>query len=325
MNTVVDNRVSAKTSPEVPAGVYAHRFQKKVMRINSSGRCNLTCPYCFTTMAKNGVSITRDDFAYLFDFFGEDIYMILTGAGDFFFGYSPRERLLEYILEHDVQVYLDINNVTIREFKDIPSANLEKIETIDISLHYSELQRRHLLDVWMKNLVTILKKYPKDSFIVKSILALDEVPLWNEIVQFYTQTVFRMTGKKMVLHCDEFDGRFGNPDIIRALDKFGQSCRDVADVVRVQPSSLARPGPCASKAAEPECILCPAGSRYFLIQNHGAILPCKEIWQQDRIELGNIKTRDVRPLSRPINCPGISNPNCMNGWRKRLPAWSKSF
>lgn len=93
--------------------------------MSSSGHCGLTCPYCLISpVAKNEPSLTRDDFEYLFKKFkNQKNGLIFSGKGDFFASYKKTDKLFSFILDHDIEVMLDINAQFIQECRDIAKKN----------------------------------------------------------------------------------------------------------------------------------------------------------------------------------------------------------
>jgi len=126
---------SSKDHKKLKAG-YPFRNQRKVFFVASSGVCNLRCSYCITNRPAANPSLSKEDFQFIFDYFGENIYFIFSGVGDFFCGYSEKEYLLGYLLKHDVKMYLNINAIDIKELGRDDLEGREKVDMIDISFHY---------------------------------------------------------------------------------------------------------------------------------------------------------------------------------------------
>ena len=137
--------------PEYEKGIYSFRNQRKVFFAASSGVCNLRCTYCITNRPTANPSLTKKDFAFIFDYFGENIYFIFSGVGDFFCGYREEEYLLRYLLKHDIRMYLDINAIDIKELGRDDLEGRDKIDMIDISFHYVAMKRQKLLERWLRS------------------------------------------------------------------------------------------------------------------------------------------------------------------------------
>ena len=90
-------------------GDYVYKDKRKGLFVSSSGICNLQCPYCITGCPHVNENLTKDDFASIFKYFGENIFFVFSGIGDFFCGYKEKDQLLRFLLHHDVKIsYLDI-------------------------------------------------------------------------------------------------------------------------------------------------------------------------------------------------------------------------
>jgi adenine C2-methylase RlmN of 23S rRNA A2503 and tRNA A37 len=65
---------------------YLYQEKRKGVFISSSGLCNLRCPYCITNRPRDNNNLNKDDFSFIFNYFGENIYFVFSGIGDFFCG-----------------------------------------------------------------------------------------------------------------------------------------------------------------------------------------------------------------------------------------------
>ena len=75
---------------------------------SSSGHCQLDCSYCIVNpVIKRNPSLTYEDLDFFMRAVGTSVFFIFSGKGDFFAGYSKKERLLGRLLERDVEVALD--------------------------------------------------------------------------------------------------------------------------------------------------------------------------------------------------------------------------
>ena len=171
--------------------------------MSSSGHCGLTCPYCLIKpVAKNEPSINRDDFKFLFEKFkNQKNGFIFSGKGDFFASYQRRDELLRYILDHDVEVMLDINCQFLQECRDLTREHFKKVKEINITMHYHQLKEKKILEEWEKNVKFLYKMCP-DNIKLNTIMSPPLTHLWEEALLFYEKHIFQDIGLKLLLICD---------------------------------------------------------------------------------------------------------------------------
>jgi MoaA/NifB/PqqE/SkfB family radical SAM enzyme len=140
--------------------------------ISSSGHCNLDCEYCIINpIVKHRPSLNFDDISYLLDSVEGKSALLFSGKGDFFAGYKKNDRLLSKILERDVDVGLDINGVIIHEFAELTDAQVGKVMHINLSMHYTQIKRKHALSTWAANANLIFQRWNWPSMLMNMILS----------------------------------------------------------------------------------------------------------------------------------------------------------
>lgn len=280
---------------------YFYKEKRNIFFAVNSGLCNLQCPYCITDRPNIKSNLNKDDFSFIFNYFGENIYFIFSGLGDFFCGYSVRDQLLNFLLQHDVTIFLDINGVDIKELGDHDLEGKEKIDMIDISYHFGTMKKQKVLHRWVNSVEKIHEN--KYNYYIKMIPSPLERDLWEEAIRFYEKEVFPITGKKLML----FPDTNTSVDLIRQLDEFERITADHKDAVSI----LVREG-LFKKSNFPSRITppCPAGSRYFRIFHTGDIVPCEFL--SNHFKLGNLKRKEVVTLKKDIFCNYTGFCDC--GW-----------
>lgn len=277
--------------------------------MSSSGHCALTCPYCLIDpVAKNEPSLDRSDFEFIFNRFkNEKCGFIFSGKGDFFASYKKSEKLLQYILDHDVEIMLDINAQFIQEFPELSQDNINKIKEINITMHYHQLKEKNLLDTWANNVRTLFNKIP-DSIIVNTIMSPPLVDLWEEALAFYEQQIFQNTEKKINLICDihyTTNDKFTKNDethLQKLLDRFPST------YVLGEPENMNLDFD--EHFIPNEEVKCPAGQKYFRVWNDGTVQGC--IPNTELSYMGNIKKREISIHKAPIRCFDANHCDC--GW-----------
>jgi sulfatase maturation enzyme AslB (radical SAM superfamily) len=317
-----------KPETPLPAGDtrhdYAHTNSRKVLRINSSGLCNLDCPYCFTNHAKKAASMSNGDIDFLFERLGEDILFIFTGVGDFFAGYQAEQRFLHNITQHNAELFLDANGVILHEFQHLSEDNMEKIRFFDVSYHYSTMKNKKLLERWADNMTIIADRMAPSRFIIKTIFAFPEMEIWKDILEFHAKHVFAATGKKLTIVLDEFDTRMQNKAVLKMVNTLISLYSD--SVVPKEYVPTAAKGQThyemATSLSQNEPCNCPAGSRYFKIDVDGNILPCDltgGFLADRKVVLGNTKKRQLFYLKNEYQCAQVQGPCCIKYWDDRYP------
>ena len=258
--------------------------------LSSSGHCTLDCPYCIIhPIAKREPSLTYDDIAFVLDQFNTKAFLAFSGKGDFFAGYRRSERLLSAVLDRDVEIGLDINGVLIHEFPELDQVQLDKIRSMNLTLHYQQIREKHLQKVWAENAKLLIDKKGEEMLLgtIMSPLVMD---LWEEALSFYQKEIFSRTGKKIVLV----------RDINRPLDEEGEAVllslkeRFSESVERIHRENF------EDLFQDCDHVMCPAGRSYFRIWNTGEIQGCPNI--PELAQCGNVKERNITIRDKLFRC-----------------------
>jgi hypothetical protein len=267
---------------------YENKSDRKVFFVTSSGLCNLNCSYCITGRPRIHSSLGLEDFTFLFDYFGDNIYFIFSGLGDFFCGYSADELLLKFLLGHNVNIFLDINGVDIKELGDPDLPGKEKIDMINVSYHYNTMKNQRLLDRWAESVRKIqANRYKYD---IKMVAAPAERDIWNEAVLFYKKEIQPITRQKLCIVPD------GLTDLASQCEGLNQLAAKFQEAVFFSGRGAMykeRPDDAASDHS------CPAGSRYFRLLHTGDIIPCELFYPQP---LGNLKQKTLSVFRKDVAC-----------------------
>jgi MoaA/NifB/PqqE/SkfB family radical SAM enzyme len=258
--------------------------------VSSSGHCTLDCPYCIIDpIAKREPSLDYGDIAFLLDTFKTKVFLAFSGKGDFFAGYRRSERLLSALLHREVEIGLDINGVLIHEFSELTPEQLEKIRSVNLTMHYQQIKEKNLQKIWAENAKVLIDRKGCDMLLgtIISPLLMD---LWEESLLFYDREIFSKTGKKIVLVRDinrPFDEE-GEALLMSLKDRFSDSVErihqeDFEEVFR-----------------DCDHVLCPAGRSYFRIWNNGDIQGCPNIPKLARC--GNVKERNIAVRDELFRC-----------------------
>lgn len=282
---------------------YLFKEKRKVFFTVSSGLCNLQCPYCITERPGFKDNLDKDDFSFIFKYFGQNIYFIFSGWGDFFCGYSAKDQLLRFLLQHDVAIFLDINGVDIKELSDQDLQGKEKIDMIDISYHFGAMKKHKVLNRWVHSIKNIHDG--GYNYYVKMIPSPLERDIWEEAILFYEREVLPITGKKLML----FPDTNTSVDLNSQLNEFEKITANHQDAVSI----LGRES-LFKKNNIPDAVMlpCPAGSRYFRISYTGEIVPCEFLAAHFKIGLGNLKRKEVITLKEDVLCNYTGFCDC--GW-----------
>ncbi|MDP2786084.1 MAG: hypothetical protein Q8O38_16060 [Sulfurimicrobium sp.] len=260
--------------------------------VSSSGHCSLDCAYCIVNpIVKHQPTLNFGDIEFLLDSTGKKAFLAFSGKGDFFAGYKKNERLLEKILERNVEAAFDINGVMIHEFPDLPPAALRKIRYLNLAMHFVQLTQKKALEEWEKNALLLICRMQsvnsaaelEKSLQVNFILSPGESAHWEPALIYYEERIFRKTGQKMVLIKDIL-ANFSEDDgsrISRLNERFSHMVKYVKEE------------DFAARFALHEFVLCPAGSSYFRVWNDGAIQGCPYV--SELSDCGNAKNRTFRP------------------------------
>jgi hypothetical protein len=272
--------------------------------LSSSGHCVLNCSYCVVTpVAKHQSSLSFDDINYMLNLMGnKKTLLIFSGKGDFFPGYRKKDRLLSRLLNLNVEIVLDINGVIIHEFNDLSAQQLQKIRSINLTMHYAAMKKTSFLQSWQRNAHDILKRKNGDTnFLMGFILTPGEQHIWSEAMTFYEKTIFAETGKKITLLRDElatWDDVL-NEGINQLQQRFEGITEPLGEVTNFQ-----------QKLLNIDSVLCPAGRRYYRVWNDGTVEGCPII--EARKCAGNVKERDVRLWDDDVYCNQVKYCDCVH-------------
>jgi len=273
------------------SGAYPYKEKRKVFFATSSGLCNLKCSYCITGRPSINNNLAVDDFAFIFDHFGENIYFVFSGIGDFFCGYPKKDYLLRFLLKHDVNIYLDINGVDIKELGDTDLEGKEKIDMINVSYHFGAMKRQGLLKQWVSSIRQI--QDGNYNYDIKVVASPNEKDILEEAITFYAHEVQPFTRQKLILVPD------GMVDLKPQLPELNRIAGAHPEAVMFFGRQSVYRGDCLSERLS---LPCAAGSRYFRIFNNGDIIPCELFANNIQSKLGNVKKRDVMTFRRDVFC-----------------------
>lgn len=300
---------------------YPFKKYRKVAYINSSGMCNLNCEYCFTNNNKAHASITKADFDFLIESYGESFLLCFSGQGDFFSGYKKSDRFLEHVLSHDVRVYLDINASLVHELFEIREQDLAKIVHYDISFHYETMKEKNILDQWADNVRALGSRVAPEQWHVKGIISMRQLERLHEKIRFYADKIYPGTQKKLTLALDDFDNSIYQKPVIKLINSIIEKYPDA--VVQQQFASRESREDTTSQRylqATQQQTMCPAGALYFKIGIDGEVSPCNKLKKDLGITLGNLKTRKLGFLCQLIPCSPLRGPGCIMNWDTKYPA-----
>jgi len=264
-----------------------------VFFVSSSGHCSLDCRYCIINpIVKHNPSLTYEDLKFLIDKFKKKAYFAFSGKGDFFAGYKKTENLLAKLLEHDVEVTLDINGVMIHEFPVLPASSLNKIRLINLTMHYNALKEKNALRVWKNNAKILIEK-KGDNMLLGFIISSPERDLWDEALTFFENDIFNLTGKKVTLIKDVNIPYEQSENDIRKLNaKYGHFIEEVCEF------------DFSTRFKNVDHVICPAGKTYYRIWNDGRVEGCPNISELGNA--GNVKERVIHVRDQSFLC---SQPN----------------
>lgn len=257
---------------------------------SSSGHCQLDCSYCIVNpVIKRNPSLTYEDLDFFIRAVGTSVFFIFSGKGDFFAGYSKKERLLGHLLERDVEVALDVNGLLLHEYPELPDAARRKVRHVNLTMHYAQLRRKNARELWAGNARTLVGLH-EGLLNLNTILSPLERGTWEESLTFFEREVFGPTGRKLVLvtDCDR---------------PFSEDERAEHDRLRERYAPMIESSYSADFAgafAGREAVLCPAGQSYFRVWNDGRVEGCP--WVGELGGLGNLKERRFEPRPAPFRC-----------------------
>ncbi|MHB8798016.1 MAG: hypothetical protein ACYDBY_06075 [Thermoanaerobaculia bacterium] len=261
-----------------------------VVFCSSAGHCQLDCDYCIIhPVVKREPSLVYEDLRYFLDEVGTRTFFIFSGKGDFFAGYPKRDRFLDRLLDHDVEVALDVNGVLLNEYPELSEEKLAKVRAINLTLHYRQVKDKRVEKAWEANARTILERH-RGELILGTILSPLLSDLWDEGLAYYRDTVFAATGRKIwaIRDCDR-------PFDPAQEELFATLLERYSGIVEKEHKDDFS-APFAGK----EAVLCPAGRDYFRIWNDGRVQGCP--WIPGLADLGNVKERRLERRSAPFRC-----------------------
>jgi MoaA/NifB/PqqE/SkfB family radical SAM enzyme len=257
---------------------------------SSSGHCQLDCSYCIVNpVIKRNPSITYEDLAFFLEKTGKSAFFIFSGRGDFFAGYAKRDRFLDRLLDHDVEIALDINGILLQEYPELSEAKLTRIRHINLTMHFEQLRQKHVEKTWIENARIILDLH-KGELIMNTIFSPLTRSSWEESLAFYEKEIFNPTGRKtwVVEDCD----RPYTPEEQEECNRLKERFTHMIEKVYHQDFAAAFAGK--------EAVLCPAGKDYFRIWNDGRVEGCPYI--PELAGAGNVKERTLTVRQAPFRC-----------------------
>ena len=266
--------------------------------VSSSGHCTLDCLYCIIDpIAKREMSLSYGDIEFLLEKFKKKTFLAFSGKGDFFAGYKKSENLLRSLLDRDIEIGLDINGVLIHEFPELSRAQLDKVRSINLTMHYQQLKKKNLLTIWAENARFLIEKKGNDMLLgtIVSPLLTEQ---WEESLAFYEKEIFNKTAKTIVLIKDI------NRPYTKDDDDFFYALNEKFDhvVERVHQEDF------AEIFLDYDHVFCPAGTSYFRIWNNGEIQGCPNM--PELSECGNVKERTIVIRDNLFPCSQMQYCDC---------------
>lgn len=257
---------------------------------SSSGHCQLDCSYCVVhPVIKRNPSLAYEDLAFFLEKVGTSAFLIFSGKGDFFAGYGKRDRFLARLLEHDVEVALDVNGLLLQEYPELSDEARRKVRYVNLTMHWAQLARKNAKDVWLENARTLLSLH-EGTLNLNTILSPLERESWEESLLFFERELFGPAGRKLTLvsDCERTFTDEERAEHERLKERFAPMIEEAyaADFE----------GAFAGRSA----VLCPAGKSYFRIWNDGRVDGCP--WVGELGGLGNLKEKTFSPRPAPFRC-----------------------
>ncbi len=269
-----------------------------VVFCSSAGHCQLDCDYCVVNpVIKRQPSIAYEDLRFFLEKVGKTVFFIFSGKGDFFAGYPKRDRFLDRLLDHEVEVALDINGVLLQEYPELSPEKLGRIRAINLTMHYKQIKDKKVQRVWVENAKTILRQH-RGELILGTIMSPLVMEWWEEGLEFYRDAVFAETGQKIGLieDCD----RPYTPEQSALFSLLYERFADMVDRSYRQDF--------AGAFADHEYVLCPAGRDYFRIWNDGRVQGCPHIGELR--DCGNLKERRLEIRETYFRCNSAKYCDC---------------
>lgn len=257
---------------------------------SSSGHCQLDCSYCVVhPVIKRNPSLAYEDLAFFLGKVGGSAFLIFSGKGDFFAGYGKRDRFLERLLEHDVEVALDVNGLLLQEYPELSEAARRKVRYVNLTMHWAQLVRKDAREAWLDNARTLLALH-EGTLNLNTILSPLEKESWEESLLFFERELFGPAGRKLTLvsDCERAFTAEEGAELARLKERFAPMIDEAY--------SADFEGAFAGRGA----VLCPAGKSYFRIWNDGRVEGCP--WVGELGGLGNLKERTFAPRPAPFRC-----------------------
>jgi len=264
--------------------------------ISSSGHCTLNCQYCIVSpIAKHKPSLSYEDYDFLLSAFNyKKAFLTFSGLGDFFAGYACNDKLLDRILDHDVEVALDVNGVLLHEFSTLSEEKLNKIVYVNLTMHYHQLKKYGMLEQWSRNAILLHTRIPGHPIILQGYIVspslMDE---WQAAVDYYSASIYPHTGQKLLLIKD-----INQVFTMEQEDRLRKLLCEHSGIV----SALHSEDFSAVFTGRGN-VLCPAGKSYFRIWNDGAVQGCPNLPDVPYLlDGGNIKERRINIADDPFCC-----------------------
>ena len=271
-----------------------------VVFCSSSGHCQLDCDYCVVhPVIKRNPSLTYEDLAWFLGEVKQRTFLMFSGKGDFFAGYSKKDRLLDRLLDHDVEVALDVNGVLLQEYPELVPEKLRKIRHINLTMHYRQLREKRVERVWVENAKAIIERHTGE-LLLGTILSPLADDAWEEALEFYEREIFRPTGQRMwmIRDCE----RPTSPEQEARLAALEERFAPMIERSHTQDFAEAFAGRTT--------VLCPAGQNYFRIWNDGRVEGCPYI--PELADAGNLKERRLVRREAHFRCSTPRFCDCNN-------------
>jgi MoaA/NifB/PqqE/SkfB family radical SAM enzyme len=271
-----------------------------VVFCSSSGHCQLDCDYCVVhPVIKRNPSLTYEDLAWFLGEVRQRTFFMFSGKGDFFAGYAKRDRLLDRLLDHDVEVALDVNGVLLNEYPELSAEKLAKVRFVNLTMHWRQIREKRVEKLWVENARTILDRHT-GALILGTILSPLGEDQWEEALAFYEREIFGPTGQRMwaIRDCERAYAPEQDSKLALLEARFAHM------IEKSHTEDFAEPFVGRSH------VLCPAGRDYFRIWNDGRVEGCPYI--PELAGAGNIKERRLARRDAHFRCSTPRFCDCNN-------------